>query len=510
MRGLSGTPGTFQLLLERSRVIPVRALGLLLCAVCLACASTANADAELGRLKVPGELRVVSYYPADAGWTRMWEPWRPERIGDDLRRLRGLNANAVRIVLPANFIGYPVPEERYQERLREFVDIAARNGLRVQLTLFDWWGAYRDIEGSKQWARAVLEPYVGDPRIAFVELRNEIDTTDADALAWTRVLVPWLRDLLRKQTPVTVSVGGMRPVRDLRALVAALPARARPDFFDAHTFTGGGELAEQVFSRLRDVAAPTPLWIGELGYPTSTAHSGYAGVPLTASGQEAAQEHYFKLCFRALARLGLPAPGIWVLDDFAPGAIPQSALSGQPEEYRFGLFREDGSAKPAAAVVSRLFAGMVETGFNGGFEAAAAAEDGTSVPTIWGSTGELRLVRDTTLARSGAASARVVGRSGGSGTFLVTPVTAPVESGRAELSAWVRGNRGALRVAIVWFDVKGNRVGQRWTSVRVGPRWRRAAVVAKPPARAAFARIVLGTHALKGSVWVDDVSFGWR
>ena len=183
----------------------------------------------------------------------------PSGSSADLQRLRGLNANAVRVVLPANFFGYPVPEERYQERLREFVDIAARNGLRVQLTLFDWWGSYRDIEGSKQWARAMLEPYVGDPRIAFVELRNEIDTTDADALAWTRVLVPWLRDLLRKQTPVTVSVAGMRPVRDLRALVAALPARARPDFFDAHTFTGGGELAEQVFSGSASRCADTAV-----------------------------------------------------------------------------------------------------------------------------------------------------------------------------------------------------------------------------------------------------------
>ena len=154
-----------------------------------------------------------------------------------------------------------------------------------------------------------LERYVGDARIAFVELRNEVDTTDADAVAWTRELVPWLRDLLHEQTPVTVSVGGNAPAHDLRALVAALPADARPDFFDAHYFTGGGEQAQQVFATLRKLADPTPLWIGELGYPTSTTHSGYPGVPLTPSAQEAAQAHYFKLCFGALARLGLPAPG---------------------------------------------------------------------------------------------------------------------------------------------------------------------------------------------------------
>jgi hypothetical protein len=488
----------------------VRILGILLCAVCLVSASSAEAVADVDRLQVPGELRVVSYYPADAGWIRMWEPWRPERIAADLNRLRGLNANVVRVVLPANFIGYPEPEEQYQERLREFVAIAARNGLHVQLTLFDWWGAYRDIKGSKRWARAVLEPYVGDPRIAFVELRNEIDTTDVDALAWTRELVPWLRNLLRKETPVTVSVAGMTPVRDLRALVAALPARARPDFFDAHHFTGGGELAEQVFSTLRDVAAPTPLWIGELGYPTSTTHSGFAGVPLTPSGQEAAQVHYFKLCFGALARLGLPAPGIWILDDFALDAIPQSDLSGREPEYHFGLFREDGSAKPAAAAVRRLFTGRLGTAFNGGFEAAAAAEDGISVPAVWGSTGELRLTRDATVARSGAASARVVGRPGGSGTFQLTPITAPVQNGRAELSAWVRGTKATVRVAIVWFDAASRQVAQRWTSIRAKPRWQRAAVVAKPPRGAAFARIVMRTRGMSGSIWLDDVAFGWR
>ena len=488
----------------------MRVLGILLFAACLVSASSARAVAEVDRLEVPGDLRVVSYYPADAGWTRMWEPWRPQRIDTDLRRLRSLNANVVRIVLPAHFIGYPVPEQRYLERLHELVGIAARNGLGVQLTLFDWWGEYGDIEGSKRWARAVLEGYIGDPRIAFVELRNEIDTTDAEALSWTRELIPWLRDLLRKQTPVTVSVAGMTPVRDLRALVAALPARARPDFFDAHHFTGGGELAERVFSTLRGVTAPTPLWIGELGYPTSTTLSGLQGVPLTPSAQEAAQTHYFKLCFRALARLGLPAPGIWILDDFSPDAIPKSDVAGVEPEHHFGLYREDGSEKPAAAAVRRLFAGRLETGFNGGFEAAATAADGPSVPAVWGSTGELRLLHDPTLARSGVASARVVGRAGGSGTFLIAPVTAAVQRGRAELSAWVRGTNATLRVAIVWFDPLGRQVGQKWTSVRAGPRWRRAAVAARPPARAAFARIVLRAHGLQGSVWIDDVSFAWR
>lgn len=468
-----------------------------------------DAGLELRRLDVPRELRVVSYYPADAGWTRMWEPWRPERIAADLRRLRGLNANTVRIVLPAHLFGYPEPEQRYLERLGELVGIAAGRGLHVQLTLFDWWGEYRDLEGSKRWARTVLEPYVGDARVAFVELRNEIDPSNADALAWARELLPWLRELLGRRTPVTVSVGGMEPVRDLRALAAALPPPARPDFFNAHYFTGGGGPAQRVFSDLRATAGATPLWIGELGYPTSTTVSGYPGVPLTPAAQEAAQAHYFKLCFTALARLGLPAPGLWILDDFAAGAIPASDVENKEPEYHFGLFREDGSAKPAAAAIRALFAGKRDLGFNGGFETAAAAEDGAAVPALWGSSGALRLGRDATGGRSGVAAGLISGTTG-SGEFTVTPVTAPVQTGRAEVKAWIRGADATLRIGIAWFDQSSRQIGVSLARARPRGRWRPVSVSASPPAAAAFARVLVRAGGVKGSVWLDDVSFVWR
>jgi hypothetical protein len=489
----------------------VRFCGVLI-GVCLLLPAAAWARSDGGpapsRLEVPRDLRVVSYYPADAGWTRMWEPWRPERIASDLRRLRGLNANTVRIVLPARFFGYPEPEARRLGQLRELVDLAGRAGLHVHFTLFDWWGSYGDVAGSKRWARAVLAPYVGDARLAFVELRNEIDAANPSALAWAAELIPWLRELLRGQTPVTLSVGGVNPVQDLRALVRGLPGRARPDFFAAHYFTGGGERARQVFATLQDLAAPARLWIGEVGYPSSTTTSGYEGVPLTASSQEAAQEHFLKLCFGALGRIGLPAPGLWILDDFAPGAIPTSDVSPKEPEYRFGLFREDGSPKPAAALVRGLFAGGLDNGFNGDFEAGVRAEDGTDVPAVWGSTGELRLVRDR-FAHWGEAAARIAGPAGSSGAFSVSPVEAPVEPGHhAEVAAWFRGS-GTIRLGVAWFDQDLRQVGESSARVQAQRSWRSVSVRGSAPAAAAFARVVVHADRHQGAVWLDDVSFGW-
>jgi hypothetical protein len=423
--------------------------------------------------------------------------------------MRWLNANTVRVVVPARFFGYPEPEQRRLDQLRELVALAEAAGLHVHFTLFDWWGEYRDVAGSKQWARAVLEPYVGDPRVAFVELRNELDVDNPAAVGWARELVPWLRGFLQGGTPVTLSVGGMRPVRDLRVLAAALPERARPDFFDAHYFTGGGERALSVFAELRDIAAPTPLWIGEVGYPSSTTLSGYEGVPLTPSAQEAAQEHFLKLSFGALAQLGLPAPGVWILDDFAPGAIPGGDVSANEPEYTFGLFRADASPKPAAGLVRRLFAGRSDADFNGGFEAEASAEDGTAVPAVWGSTGALRLVRDDAAARSGQASALVAGPAGGSGTFTVSPVEAAVEPGRAaEVTAWIRG-RGTVRLGIAWYDRLLRPVGETSTAGRAGRDWSLVRAAGLPPRRAEFARITFRADGLRGPVWLDDVTFAW-
>jgi hypothetical protein len=480
----------------------------------------AEATPSLVRLDVPRNLRVVSYYPADAGWTRMWEPWRPARLAADLRRLRTLNANTVRVVVSPPFFGYPVPARRYTERLRELVALAAREGLHVQLTLFDWWGEYRDLAGSKRWATALLGPYVDDPRVAFVELRNEIDPHDSGAVAWARQLVPWLRAFVGGRTPVTLSVGGARPLDELRALHAALPAAARPDFFNAHYFTGGGETAEREFRRLKAAVAPTPLWIGELGYPTSATVSGYQGVPLTRTAQEAAQAHYLRLCFAAARRIGLPDPGIWILDDFGPDAIPDSDVAGKAPEYSFGLFRTNGTAKPAAAVVRRLFSGRPESSFNGGFEAVVRSEDGAALPGGWAvmEVRQAAVRRDRAVARRGRASARIssdAAEGGGSATLTIAPVDGTPRPGhRVELSAWIRGGtaHGGFRLAIRWFDANHRRiaVSSSRATLPSSPSWRRVAVRSRPPARAAFARIAVETWSLGGSLWIDDVAFAWR
>ncbi|MBD0330977.1 MAG: glycosyl hydrolase, partial [Thermoleophilia bacterium] len=169
----------------------------------------------------PARLAIVNYYPADNAWTRMWTRWRPQTLERDFRRIAALRATTVRLIVAPRAFGYPRPRAGRIRRLARAVALAERQGLTVQLTLFDWWGQYGEVERSRRWAEEVLAPFAGDRRIAFVELQNELDATRSDAVAWARALIPAVRAAARR--PVALSPRG-EPAPGVRLLEAGLGA----------------------------------------------------------------------------------------------------------------------------------------------------------------------------------------------------------------------------------------------------------------------------------------------
>jgi hypothetical protein len=490
----------------------------LLAVACFAVGGTAATslgdaiESPLARIRAPRELRVVSYYPADAAWTKMWTDWRPEVVAADLERVASLHANTVRAVVQPGLFGYPHPSPTYASRLREFVSLAADARLHVQLTLFDWWYDWSDLRGSRTWAQELLSPYRGDPRVAFVELRNEI-VVKRQTMSWARRMIPFVRALMRGRTPVTVSVTGTDPVRRLAALKRGLRS-VRPDFFDIHYFGGGGELAASVLSRAKKVASPTPLWVGETGYPSTTSLSGYGGVPRTPQAQEAAQAQFLASVGWAAHANALPAAGIWTLNDLLPSALPDGRVKIPDAELHYGLFRTDGSEKPAARVVRDTFCGRPSIEFNGGFEEMVAAEDGNLVPARWSMAGrDAAFAADATVARSGIASARLTATAAGATASLsITPPNGAARAGQhVSVHAWARSSdeQGKALVVIEWFD-RHNHLIRRSSSRPLQPAstaWSRLELTARAPARAAYLRIDLVAHHLTAAVWFDDVSF---
>jgi hypothetical protein len=476
-------------------------------------------------LRAPAELREVSYYPSDGGWTQMWTDFRPAKLQADFARIAGLHANTVRLIVQAGTFGYPLPSLAYQAELAQAIDLAQAAGLHVQLTLFDWLGqhglagSYADVDGSETWVAALLRPYVHDARIAVVELQNELDPHDPAAVAWARVLLPYVQGVLRG-TAVTLSAGGSDPAATLGLLRRSL-APAAPDFWSVHLFTGGGERTYWELRAATAAVAPRPVWVGETGYATLPGLSGYPDIPATADAQEAAQAHFLKTTAAGAVRAGLGPIGIWALDDFTASGIPLDP--GQPPpapaEYHYGLFRVDGTAKPAAEVVRALFtSGRPSLAFDNGFERSVSNGAGGIVPAEWSARGDqgIEVAQDTAMAHHGVASARLRSLDGhpGRGFFSIVPVDAIARPhARGAATAWVRtASPGAsVTVALQWLDGASNAIGMR-TSPHAAERrgWVQLAVTGRAPPEARSVRIfLLGTH-VRGTVWFDDVRFEWR
>ena len=294
-----------------------------------------------------GDLKEVNYYPAAGGWTYMWSHFDPTAIGRDFARIRALGANTVRIFIQPIVFGFPTVRPVMADRLSEVIGLAAKHSLRVHLTLFDWWSRFTDIEGSKEWVSSLLSRYRDDPRIVVVEVHNEINPQNPEAVAWVTRMLPYLSAVM-PGTLRTVSIASVPP-EDFALFTHELK-NSPPDFWDYHYY-GPPADAYSLLSWIKALAAPRPLVVGETGYSTDR-------TPGDQAAQEQAQAAYYRAVFTAAAALGLPTPAPWTLNDFSPGAIPpESPAADDPASYGFGLFQLNGTPKPAAALVSRAFSG---------------------------------------------------------------------------------------------------------------------------------------------------------
>jgi hypothetical protein len=458
----------------------------------------ATPKAEAAPLLVPQQLRLVNYYPARNGWTYMWDRWDPAQIDRDFGLIASLQANTVRVIVQPAAFGFPQPRAEAAARLETVFGLAAAHGLYVQLTLFDWWTDYRKLGRSKRWASALLQRYAGDDRLAAVELRNEIDPNDANAVAWARTMLPYLHRIL-PGVPTTISVGANDGVRQMWTLRERLGAAAQPDFWSFHYYDKP-ELAVSAFAAAKAAVAPTPVFVGETGY-----HPGNSDPPVRKrADREDEQVRYFRTLAAATTMLGLPPVAPWILLDFVRSGTP---VRMKPAEYSFGLFRADGTPKPVVDAVRAAFGTpLADPFFNGGFEQAG--------PALWRRRGAASFTQDTSTFHSGAASASVAA-VGGRATFraslsTIPPVPWVVEGETLTLSAWVRGEgaTGTTQLILRFYDGSRRQIAES-ASAPLAPGttdWTQLALVQVVPAGSSYVRIVLSCDGNSGRVWFDDVA----
>src|SRR5207245_9566716 len=130
----------------------------------------------------------------------------------------------------------------------------------------------------------------------------------------------------------------------------------------------------------------------------------------------------------------------------------------------FGLFRLDGSAKPAADLVKTVFSQGAPVSFNEGFKQAVRAEVGGPVPAQGSMTGDGSFADDTTIAAEGSASAGVALRStDATASYSIVPPNGGVED-RTGIAVGALARRaapgGSVFLVLEWLNASHQVLGR--------------------------------------------------
>lgn len=339
---------------------------------------SALVDADFAQLQRAG-LTVVRLF-------LLWEDFQPHPRRVSVRALGHLVtvadiAHRVGVkLMPTLFTGHMsginwLPEwmlgsERATPRFPIF-----SNGRLVQRAMRNYYHDREVIEAQKLLIREVARALSGHPALWAWDLGNEpsaymIPQTRQAAIAWLDEIVDELKQCDPRH-PVTLGLH-MEDLEEDRRLGPAEAAR-RCDFLSMHGYPiyatwadgpmdvavlpflgtltrwlGGKEVLFQEFG--------APTW-PRLGPPLSPAEQAALSRGRVTLVSESEQAEFYRRALSLLQQHGFMGAMAWCYGDYDPRLWSRPPCDEKVHERFFGLFRYDGSAKPAVAVM-REFLGL--------------------------------------------------------------------------------------------------------------------------------------------------------
>jgi hypothetical protein len=462
-------------------------------------------------------LKEINYYPRDYAWEKFWLQWPQAKLqmDTDLDRIQALGANTVRIFLHPSAFGYPQPTSEYLNYLDEALALIDAHDLKAHVNLFDCWWSWQDLNGSQTWLKAIVEPHRNDPRIALWELQNEVplDLVQDDKRVvrdWVQVMFPYLKQQVGN-TPCTISVNDVEWLDDIRDLTSP----NTPDIYSLHWYPNDLNWTKpfpSVIDRARQLIGQADLLLGEFGGSTYIF-------------SETTQANLYRDVLYYAHQKGIVHLGVWALNDFPQDTVQCAGYVPPPAEWYFGLYRLDGSLKPAASILQSAFHGSPPPNLspvivlNPSFEDINPNSGQMDNWRPWDQnwSGQQTFTQDCTVAHSGQCSARV--NRSGSMTGAVGLYTSPSllvdPELRYNLQGYVRTENleGWARIVFAWFDSDAQWVDADTSSQLITDpnlsQWMLVNVSeAVPPINAAYFQVYAQMYSdtAASCVWFDDIT----
>ncbi len=293
-------------------------------------------------------IHGINYYPQRTPWSLFWTQYNPEVTQADLRRVRAMGFNTVRIFLPYPQFQPPFTAQHTPlVHLNHFLKQAESEGLRCVITLFDFYGDYRRPELAARYVQALLPRYRHHPAILAWDLKNELDRdapgVGAETLQqWLNTVIPALR---KADETHLLTVGWSTPE-------AAVSWQTAVDYDTFHYYGRPTDFSPRLEALRAQRALQgyiRPLVMGEFGYHT------WAEAP---QDPHLLPHQYNDVNALMAGRLsqGLAGSLFWNLYDYAPTLREPWVLQAPSFQYYMGLLDLQGQPKPALqALQQRAF-----------------------------------------------------------------------------------------------------------------------------------------------------------
>ncbi len=312
-------------------------------------------------------LKGSNYWLSAAPFADTWSEWNGPVALAELEKAHELGVNAIRIGIPydnpntmeavwGNDDTMTAIGRRIKSRMTQLLQIASGYGMKVVFVLFDWYDDHPPANTPEErtnfiYVDGIVGAFASDDRVLAWDLSNEPDVTEewkagrqSDYVDWVKRMAIHVRQI-DSNHPITVGVGDYHSLwyaSDKGDTILGIS-----DIVSFHCYDAGA-LAGQI-SEIKGHTGK-PILLEEMGWPTST--GGETPRP-GASFEEQTQSHLYTSMLKDAKNAAIAGVFQWTLFDFDEA---KANLVGGYERF-FGLFRRDGSAKPAAAIFGEDYSG---------------------------------------------------------------------------------------------------------------------------------------------------------
>ena len=295
---------------------------------------------EISKPKMMGisNIKGINYYPQKHPWDMYGANFDASTIYDDFKKIKELGLNTVRLFVPYKTFGKAQIDVKKVDQLKQTLNLAAQNDLKVIISLFDFYGDYRlaDWTLTHRHAEQLVTELKNHKALLAWDIKNEPDL-DFKTRGKPEVMT-WLSQMLRQvkswDTKHPVTIGWSSPE-------SATNLAEETDFVSFHYYREPSNFKEALLT-LRTNAPDKPIVLQEYGY------SSYQGVWNGYLGSENDQAEYFDEMQEILDEEAVPFL-LWTLYDFE--LVPNSVVGSLPwrkaQQKHFGLFNTENGKKKA-------------------------------------------------------------------------------------------------------------------------------------------------------------------